>query len=191
MYVPPQHVVLRGHRVDETRARISGVVGGKIPRVMPAVAWRVEVPDEQPLQGALVATSDTVITLSANGTVRCFAAEDGRRRWLAVLDGGITASAALSGGRLVVPTAAGVVALDVTDGREAWKVPSDYGCRAAPAIVGTRVFVSLRNHGVLGLDIKTGEPRVERKLAPQGALLADADLLVVGTEDGTLRSLDP
>ena len=169
----------------------SGVVGGAIPRTAPTLVWRQDVPDENPLQGALVATSDVVVTLSANGTVRCFGAEDGSRRWLAMLDGGITASAALACGRLVVPTSAGVVALDVLDGHEVWKVPAAYGCRAAPAVVGSRVYVSLRNQGVMGLDIRTGEPRVERKLAPMGALLADNDLLVVGTEDGTFRSLDP
>lgn len=169
----------------------SGVVGGTIPRTTPTAVWHVSVPDQEPLQGALLATSDAVVTLSADGTVRCFAAEDGSRRWLAMLDGGVTASAALASGRLIVPTSAGVVALDVADGHEVWKVPAAYGCRAAPAVVGSRVFVALRNQSVMGLDVRTGEPRVERKLAPQGAVLADADLLVFGTEDGTFRSVDP
>ena len=169
----------------------SGVVGGTIPRKTPALAWKVEIPDQQPLQGALLATSDAVVTLSADGAVRCLAAEDGARRWIAVLDAGVTASAVLAGGRVVVPTAAGVTALAVGDGHEAWKVTSEYGCRAAPAVVGNRVYLALRNHGLRGVDLRTGETFVERKFAPQGALLADTDLLVTGGEDGDLRSLDP
>ena len=169
----------------------SGVSGGGLPRTEPKLAWRVMIPDRNPLQGALVASAENVFALSADGTVRCLAAANGERRWLAVLDGGITSSAALSGSRIVVPTLTGVSALDITDGREAWTVPAVYGCRAAPAIVGGTAFVALRNQGVLGVDVRTGETLFERKLAPQGALLADTDLLVTGTEDGELRSLDP
>jgi outer membrane protein assembly factor BamB len=123
--------------------------------------------------------------------VRSFSAADGGRRWLAVVPGRITASAVLAGGRILVPSAAGVTALDVGDGHEVWKVPGAYGCQAAPAVVGRRAYVSLRNHGVLVLDVHDGTQIAEKKFAPQGALLADTDLLVVGGEDGELRSLDP
>lgn len=169
----------------------SGVVGGAIPRTEPEVAWRVDVPDRTPLQGAVVATRDVVVTFSADGTVRCFEAASGARRWLAVLDHGVTASAAVASGRIVVPTADGVVALDARDGHEAWRIVSDYGCRAAPAIVGRTAYVALRNRGVAALDVRSGTILFERKLAPQGALLGDADLLVTGAEDGTFRALDP
>jgi len=169
----------------------SGVAGGDLPRTAPAFRWRVEVPDRDLLQGALVATADRVVTLAREGTVRAFSAEDGSRRWLASAGAEITASGALAHGRLVLPTGRGVVALDAADGREAWRVESDYGSFASPAIVGDRVFVALANVGVRGLDLRTGAPVFDRKLAPRGAILADADLLVVGAEDGTLRSLDP
>jgi outer membrane protein assembly factor BamB len=84
-----------------------------------------------------------------------------------------------------------VSALSADDGHEVWKITSEYGCRAAPAVVGNRVYLALRNHGVQGVDLRTGDTFVERKFAPQGALLADADLLVTGGEDGELRSIDP
>jgi len=57
--------------------------------------------------------------------------------------------------------------------------------------VGTSCYVALRNRGVFRVDLRTGEVAAERKLAPQGALLADADLIVTGTEDGRLCWLEP
>lgn len=169
----------------------SGVSGGALPRTAPSLAWRADAPDEEPLQGALVAAGDRVLTLAREGTVRCFSADDGGRRWLASVGARITASAALARGRLVLPTDRGVVALAAEDGRETWRVEGDYGSAAAPAVVGDVVWIALTNLAVRGVDLRTGETRVERRIAPRGAILADLDLLVVGAEDGTLRSLDP
>jgi outer membrane protein assembly factor BamB len=169
----------------------SGVAGGDLPHATPSLAWSADVPDPAPLQGALVATQERVFTLARDGTVRAYAAQDGTRRWLASAGAEITASGAAARGRLVLPTARGVVALATADGHEVWRVESEYGSRAAPAVVGGRVWIALSNLGVRGLDVRTGSVEVERRLAPRGALLADADLLVVGSEDGTLRSLDP
>lgn len=169
----------------------SGVVGGSIPRAVPALVWEAVVPDPDPMQGALAATSDCVVSLSADGVVRCFEAADGTRRWLSALGSPVTASAAIAGGRIVVPTGAGITALSAGEGHLVWTIANEYGANAAPAIVGARAYVALRNRGVLGVDLRTGETFLDRKIAPQGALLGDADLLVTAAEDGALRSLDP
>lgn len=169
----------------------TGVIAGELPRTAPAPAWRVEVPDDDPLQGALLATADRVVSLSKSGVVRSYRASDGARQWLADTGDVIGASAAIGRGRIVVPTAAGVCALGTDDGRLVWRVDSEYGCTAAPAVVGDRVWIALTNAGVRALDVRTGEQLVERKLAPRGAVLADHDLVVVGGVDGILRSLDP
>src|SRR5262249_51903718 len=117
--------------------------------------------------------------------------DDGGRLWLDEVGAPITASAALAAERLVVPTGKGVVALDVRDGRELWRFDAPYGANAAPAIAGRRVYAALRSFGVKAFDLATGAEVMTRKLAPAGALLADGDLVVCGTEDGSLVRLDP
>lgn len=169
----------------------SGVVGGELPKTEPTAAWVVSVPDAPLLQGAVVPGDGRVICLSGDGAIRCFLAQGGERSWLAHADSSIEWSAVLAAERLVVPTGRALLALDVTTGRTAWAHEATYGCNAAPAVVGGRVYSAFRNEGVRAYDLESGEKVFERKLAPSGALLADGDLIVTGTEDGRLMRLDP
>lgn len=168
----------------------SGVASGELPRKKPRLVWSQECWERTLLQGAVVPGGDYVACLSADGTVRAFAAKDGARLWIAELGGGVTASAVLAAERLVVPTGKGVVALDARDGSVAWRFDAPYGSNTAPAIVGRRVFASFKNLGVKAFDLATGEEVFTKSLAPAGALLADAELVVCGTEDGELVRLD-
>jgi outer membrane protein assembly factor BamB len=169
----------------------SGVASGGLPRTLPKLAWKQEVHEKTLLEGAVVPAGGYVACLSAEGVVRAFSSKDGARLWLSELPGGITASGVLAGERLVVPTGKGLVALDAKDGRVAWNAEAPYGCNAAPAIVGRRVFAAFKNLGVKAFELTSGEMVFNKVLAPAGALLADADLVVCGTADGALVRLDP
>jgi outer membrane protein assembly factor BamB len=143
------------------------------------------------IQGAVVPGEDTIMCLSGDGLVRCYAADDGTRSWISNVESEITASAVLAAGRLVIPTASGLVALDEKTGRRVWHAPADYGCDAAPAVDGGRVFAAFRNLGVRAYDLMTGDEVFHAPMAPSGALLVDGPLIVAGTEDGQLLRLDP
>lgn len=168
----------------------SGVASGELPRTKPKLVWSREVYEETLLQGAVVPAGDYVACLGTEGVVRTFSSKDGQRLWLADLGAPVAASAVLAAERLVVPTGKGLTALDAKDGHEAWRFDAPYGSNAAPAIVGRRVYAAFRNLGVKAFDLTTGEEVFTRALAPAGALLADADLVVCGTEDGALVRLD-
>jgi len=176
-----------GLRGGSTR---SGVASGVLPRTKPSLAWKAEVHEKTLMQGAVVPAGGYVACLSAEGVVRAFAAKDGARLWLSEIAGGITASGVLAAERLVLPTGKGLVALDAKDGHVAWEFVAPYGSSAAPAIVGRRVFAAFKNVGVKAFDIATGEVVFSKPIAPAGALLADADLVVCGTADGALVRLD-
>jgi hypothetical protein len=170
----------------------SGVHAGGIPRTKPKLLWSTDLAERSLLQGAVVPGGECVACLSGEGVVRAFSAKDGGRLWLAELPGEITASAVLAANRLVVPTGKALVALDLRDGRETWRFEAPYGSNAAPAIVGGRVFGSFKNLGVRAFDLGTGEQVFATKgISPAGALLADGDLVVCGTEDGELVRIDP
>jgi outer membrane protein assembly factor BamB len=169
----------------------SGVASGELPKRRPRLVWSQECYEKTLLQGAVVPAGEYVACLSADGAVRAFSAKDGARLWLSEVAGEITASGVLAAERLVVPTSKGLVALDAKDGSVAWKFTAPYGSNAAPAIVGRRVYAAFRNFGVKAFDLVTGEEVFTRPLAPAGALLADADLVVCGTEDGALVRIDP
>jgi len=168
----------------------SGVSSGDLPRVKPKLAWKVEVHEKSLMQGAVVPAGGYVACLSEEGVVRAFSAKDGARLWVSEVAGGITASAVLAAGRLVVPTGKGLVALDAKDGHAAWHVDAPYGANAAPAIVGRRVYAAFKNLGVRAFDLATGDVIFAKPMSPSGALLADADLVVCGTADGSLVRLD-
>jgi hypothetical protein len=168
----------------------SGVGSGDVPVKAPKLVWSQELSEKAILQGAVVPAGDYVACLSTEGVVRAFAAKDGARLWLSELPGGVTASAVLAAGRLVVPTGKGLVALDVTDGHIAWRFDAPYGSNAAPAIVGRRVYGAFKNLGVLAFDLATGDQVFKKTLAPAGALLADGDVVVCGTQTGALVRLD-
>jgi outer membrane protein assembly factor BamB len=168
----------------------SGVADGELPKTMPKLAWTTELYEKSLIQGAVVPAGGYVACLSGTGTVRAFSSKDGGRLWVTDLAGGITASAVLAGERLVVPTGKGLVALDAKDGHVAWQFEAPYGSDAAPAIVGRRVYAAFRNLGVKAFDLATGEELFTKALVPAGALLADADLLVCGTQDGALLRID-
>jgi len=169
----------------------SGIAGGEIPAEDPKAVWRTRVHDVELIQGAVVPGEDAVVCLSGDGVIRCYASHDGSRRWLTNVESDVTASAVLAGGRLVVPTTSGLVALDEKTGRRVWHVPADYGCDAAPAVDGGRVFAAFKNLGVRAYDLMTGEQVFHAPMAPSGALLVDGSLIVAGTEDGKLVRLDP
>lgn len=168
----------------------SGIRAGELPVAKPSLVWSQDVDAQPLLQGAVVPAGEYVACIAGNGVVRAYAAADGRRLWLAELPALAGASAVLAANRLVVPTGKGLVALDVRDGREAWRVDAKYGCNAAPAVVGRRVYAAFRNLGVKAFDIELGTEVFDKSLAPAGALLADGDLVVCGTEDGDLVRLD-
>jgi len=168
----------------------SGVASGELPRSKPKLVWSQEVYERTLLQGAVVPAGDYVACLGTEGVVRAFSSKDGQRLWLADVGAPVVASAVLAAERLVVPTGKGLVALDAKDGHEAWRFDAPYGSNAAPAIIGRRVFAAFRSLGVKAFDLTTGEEVFTRALAPAGALLADADLVVCGTEDGALVRLD-
>jgi len=168
-----------------------GVASGELPRKRPRLVWSQECYEQTLLQGAVVPAGDYVACLSTDGAVRAFSSKDGARLWLSEVAGGITASGVLAAERLVVPTGKGLVALDAKDGSVAWKFTAPYGSNAAPAIVGRRVYAAFKSLGVKAFDLVTGDEVFTRPLAPAGALLADADLVVCGTEDGALVRLDP
>ncbi len=171
--------------------RSGSAPGASFPREKPQLVWAAKFWTEKLLQGGVVPANDVVVCLSGEGTLRGFRADDGGRLWLANVGSSVGASAVLAAGRLVVPTGRGLVAMDVATGRTVWEAPAGYGCNAAPAIVGRRVYGAFRNEGVRAFDLTTGEMVFERKLAPSGALLADGDLVVTGTEDGRLLRIDP
>jgi outer membrane protein assembly factor BamB len=168
----------------------SGVASGDLPRTKPSLAWKTEVHEKTLLQGAVVPAGAYVACLSEEGVVRAFASKDGARLWLSEIAGGVTASGVLAAERLVVPTGKGLVALDTKDGHVAWQFDAPYGSNAAPAIVGRRVFAAFKNLGVKAFDLATGDVVFSKPIAPAGALLADADLVVCGTADGALVRLD-
>ncbi len=178
-----------GLRGGPTRSGV-GAGAGELPRTQPKVAWAQPLWNRTLMQGALVPGGGYVACLSPEGVVRAFAASDGGRLWLADLGAPIVASGVLAAERLVVPTGKGVVAIDARDGREAWRFDAPYGAIAAPAIAGDRVYAAFRNFGVKAFDLRTGQEVFNRKIAPAGALLADGDLVVCGTEDGSLVRLD-
>jgi outer membrane protein assembly factor BamB len=167
----------------------NGIAGGDIPAVQPETAWSVRVDTTELLQGGVVPGERRISCLSGDGVVRCFSAENGSRLWLANLEAKISASAVLAGGRLVIPTSRGLVALDESTGRRVWEQKAAYGCDAAPAIDGGRVFAAFRSLGVQAFDVVTGDRTFEAPMAPSGALLVDGDLIVAGTEDGYLVRL--
>src|SRR5262245_10581805 len=170
----------------------SGVHAGEIPRVKPKLVWSTEMTERSLIQGAVVPGGECVACLSGEGVVRAFSAKDGGRLWLAELPGQIIASGVLAADRLVVPTGKALVALDLRDGREVWRFDAPYGANAAPAIVGRRGYGAFKNLGVRAFDLVTGEEVFATKgIAPAGALLADNDLVVCGTEDGELVRIDP
>lgn len=168
----------------------SGVASGELPHAKPKLLWSREVFEEKLLQGAVVPAGDYVACLGSEGVVRAFDSKDGQRLWLADVGAPVTASAVLAAERLVIPTGKGITALDAKDGHEAWRFDAPYGSNAAPAIVGRRVFAAFKNLGVKAFDLTTGEEVFTKSVAPAGALLADADLLVCGTEDGALVRFD-
>lgn len=170
----------------------SGVHAGEIPRSKPKLVWSTDLAESALMQGAVVPGGECVACLSGEGVVRAFSTKDGGRLWLAELPGAVTASGVLAANRLVVPTGKALVALDLRDGHEVWRFDAPYGANAAPAIVGRRVFGAFRNLGVRAFDLVTGEEVFATKgIAPAGALLADGDLVVCGTEDGALVRIDP
>jgi len=177
-----------GLRGGSTR---SGVASGDLPRQLPSLAWKTEVHERALIQGAVVPAGGYVACLSGEGVVRAFAAKDGARLWLSEIAAGVTASGVLAAERLVVPTGKGLVALDTKDGHVAWQFDAPYGSNAAPAIVGRRVFAAFKNLGVKAFDLATGAVEFSKPFSPAGALLADADLVVCGTADGSLVRIEP
>ena len=169
----------------------SGVGSGEIPAKKPALVWSQEIFERSLLQGAVVPAGDYVACLSGEGVVRAFSSKDGARLWVSELPGAVLASAVLAADRLVVPTGKGLFALDTRDGQIVWKFDAAYGANAAPAVVGLRVYGAFKNLGVKAFDLRTGDEVFTKPMAPAGALLADGDLLVCGTEDGALVRLDP
>ena len=184
----PEALTWAGLRGNPSR---NGIAGGVIPAQLPEKAWAVRVDTGHLLQGSVVPGDSRVMCLSGEGVVRCYSTADGTRQWLTHLDVEVSASAVLAAGRLVVPTARGLVALDAATGRRVWEQKADYGCDAAPAVDGGHVYAAFRNLGVRAFDVVTGEPTFEAPMAPSGALLVDGDLLVAGTEDGYLVRVHP
>jgi outer membrane protein assembly factor BamB len=125
--------------------------------------------------------------------IAAFDAATGRKLWRTGI--GLSkyltwASAAVVGGRVVVPSTAGrLIALDAKTGRYLWNVPFPV-TNSAPAIANGVVYIGSTDEHIYAFDVRTG--RRLWRVAPGGEITSSPTVaggtLIVGSDDGVIRA---
>ena len=164
----------------------TGVFPGPGVPELSGVKWTFDA--AAPVSGHPVAVDGTVYFGDDAGALHALDLETGEEKWSYRTDGPIEVAPAVGEGLVFVPSKDGALhAVDAADGSEVWKRKGSPGELASPtpAVCYDVVFAYMRRAGgLLALDAKTGEVRVEYHRSewpdPHTALLLHRDKLIIG-----------
>jgi outer membrane protein assembly factor BamB len=141
--------------------------------------WSIDCPTT-----AAPAAGESLVFAGGDGYVRALAQADGTPRWKATVDGSVTSVYWNTGWLLATTDKNALLALRATDGTLVWRRNLDAGLQSAPAPDGDRLYLSMKNGGLLALAIQTGEPVWTKQLPqPGNGILPVGDRLYVGSKD--------
>jgi len=118
-------------------------------------------------------------------------------RWSTELSGlGPTSRPVVAAGRVLVPTAGALVALNLATGEERWRRGREQPWTSAPAVRDGTAYVGFADRsGLVALDVETGDEqwRIETRGSIETAPTFDAgpDTLYVGDDTGRIYRIDP
>lgn len=155
------------------------------------------------LVSAPVAADNRVFVLDADGELRAFSLDKGKRLWAVDTrpegesSDALTGGLALAGDRVYVTSGyASVAAYDVVTGKELWRQRISAPSRAAPTVSQDRVYVVTIENRLLTLDANNGTVLWDHSGLSEGAGLlgaaspaTDGTLLVVGYSSGEVYGL--
>lgn len=119
-------------------------------------SWVVRLDGTTAVPPVLDAPEDTVFTGTDAGTVYAIDVPTRSVRWTASVGSAVTASPALAGGRLYVPTASGDLVVLAAGGcgaatcRALWRAPAGGSITTQPAVAGGVVYTGAANGAVRG-----------------------------------------
>ncbi len=173
----------------------------------PIRRWRTNIGPgssrDRRLTAPLVATSQFVYVLNAEGRVVALDLETGRQRWRfdivpktenrGALGGGL----AVVGGSVFVATGYGeVIALAAESGELLWRTPMNVPLASPPTVTGEFLFVVSTDNQTFGLRVRDGSPvwnhvgiAETAGLVGAGSPAADAGIVVVPYSSGELVAL--
>lgn len=135
--------------------------------------WKVKTGER--LSGGMSAAYGMVVFGTRDGQVVALDANDGQELWRAQLSSEVLASPAVASGRVIAQTLDGrVSSLSLEGGDIEWTYETTVPVltlrgSASPLVVGDRVYAAFASGKVAALDISTGVPVWERRVAePQG-----------------------
>ena len=135
--------------------------------------WKVKTRER--LSGGMAAAYGLVVFGTRDGQVIALDAASGEEQWRAQLSSEILAAPAVASGRVIAQTLDGrVSSLSLEAGDIEWTYETTVPVltlrgSASPLVIGERVYVAFASGKVAALDVATGVPVWERRVAePQG-----------------------
>ncbi|WP_036168822.1 outer membrane protein assembly factor BamB [Massilia sp. 9096] len=159
-------------------------------------AWKLEVGKSQGYELSPVLAGNTVIAVSADGTMVRAEAENGRQIWRAKAGADLTTGPGSDGSVIVVGAAKGMLMAFDMDGKPLWKAQLSSEILSAP-VVGEGVVVARSiDNRIVGFDAKTGQKKwtVQRTVPPltlrmaPGMVVHDKEVMIA-LPGGRLLSL--
>jgi outer membrane protein assembly factor BamB len=159
--------------------------------------WHEDVGGAGVFQFSPARVDDAVYAASRDGAVVRLDAAEGRTRWQAALDVGLSGGVGADARTVAVGSDQGeVIALEAQDGKLRWRTRVSSEVLAAPSIAGGLVMVRTADSRIHALDVEDGKRRwmYQRTPAPltlrtpQGMTVQD-DLLYAGFSGGKLVAL--